>query len=195
MNGIGLIVAGRLIAGVGVGLESATIILYMSEISPRKIRGALVSAYAWCSTIGMLLAACINYATQDRRDSGAYRIPISIQFLWGLLLVGGVMCLPDSPRFHVKHGRTQKARKALSRLRGQPIDANCIEAELAEIVANEEYERSLLSPGGWLSSWLNCFRGSLSKSSSNLRKTILGTSIQVRGHSTRNYGPETNVDE
>jgi MFS family permease len=39
---------GRLVAGLGVGFESAVIILYMSEVSPKKIRGAVVSAYQFC---------------------------------------------------------------------------------------------------------------------------------------------------
>jgi MFS family permease len=54
---LGLIVAGRLIAGLGVGLISATIIMYLSEICPRKVRGALVSGYQFCITVGILLAS------------------------------------------------------------------------------------------------------------------------------------------
>jgi SP family sugar:H+ symporter-like MFS transporter len=51
-TGLGLIVAGRLISGFGVGFISAIIILYMSEIAPRKVRGAIVSGYQFCVTIG-----------------------------------------------------------------------------------------------------------------------------------------------
>ena len=51
----------------------------MSEIAPRKVRGAIVSGYQFCITIGLLLASCVVYATQDRADSGSYRIPIAIQ--------------------------------------------------------------------------------------------------------------------
>lgn len=51
-----LLVAGRAIAGVGVGFESAIVILYMSEIAPRKIRGMLVSGYQFCITIGLLVS-------------------------------------------------------------------------------------------------------------------------------------------
>jgi MFS family permease len=54
-----------------------------------------------------------------------------------------------------------------------------VEFELAEIIANEEYERELIPAGGWVSGWANCFKGSLFKSNSNLRKTILGTSLQM----------------
>lgn len=179
LNGLGLLVAGRLIAGIGVGFESAIVILYMSEICPKKVRGALVAGYQFCITIGLLVAACVNYGVQDRTDTGSYRIPIGIQFAWGLILGGGLLFLPDSPRYFVKRGRVEKARQALARLRSQPADSEFVEAELAEIVANEEYERSLIPSNSWISGWANCFSGSVFKSNSNLRKTILGTSLQM----------------
>ncbi|QIW98980.1 hypothetical protein AMS68_004498 [Peltaster fructicola] len=178
-SGLGLIVAGRLIAGLGVGFESAIVILYMSEICPRKIRGALVACYQFAITIGLLLGACVTYATEDRTDTGSYRIPIAIQFLWALILAIGLFFLPDSPRFFVKRGRVEAARKSLVRLRGQPADNEFVEAELAEIIANEEYERAIIPAGSWFNGWANCFSGSVFKSNSNLRKTILGTSLQM----------------
>ncbi|KAK1966461.1 general substrate transporter [Colletotrichum sublineola] len=176
---LGPIVAGRLIAGIGVGFESAVVILYMSEISPKKVRGALVSGYQFCITIGLLLAACVVYATKDRLDTGNYRIPIAIQFPWALILGGGLMLFPDSPRYFVKKGRISDAARSLARLRGQPENSEYIQVELAEIVANEEYERQLVPNTTWFGSWANCFKGSLFKPNSNLRKTILGTSLQM----------------
>lgn len=89
------------------------------------------------------------------------------------------MLLPDSPRYFVKKGNLEAATNALSRVRGQPRESEYIQNELAEIVANEEYERSLIPSSTWAGSWANCFRGSLWKSNSNLRKTILGTSLQM----------------
>merc|ERR1711881_759178 len=178
-EGLGLIVAGRLIAGVGVGFESAIVILYMSEICPKKVRGALVAGYQFCITIGLLLAACVNYGVKEYQNSAEYRVPIGLQFIFGLVLGGGLLFLPDSPRYYVKRGRVEKARKALSSVRGQPQDSEYVEAELAEIIANEEYERSLIPAGSWINGWMNCFRGSVFKSNSNLRKTILGTSLQM----------------
>ncbi|KAI5479455.1 putative glucose transporter rco-3 [Pseudohyphozyma bogoriensis] len=178
-HGLGLIVAGRLIAGFGVGFVSAVVILYMSEISPRKVRGALVSGYQFCITIGLLLASCVNYAVKDRTDTGSYRIPISIQFAWGLILAGGLAWLPESPRFHVKRGNIDKAVAVLARLRGQPKESEYIQSEIAEIVANAEYERQVIPSNGWFDTWANCFKGSLFDASSNVRRTILGTSLQM----------------
>jgi MFS family permease len=137
---IPVLAAGRVIAGLGVGFESAIVILYMSEIAPKKVRGALVSGYQFCITIGLLLASCVDYSTKDRADSGAYRIPFSIQFLWALILGIGIAFLPESPRYYVKRGKIENAIKSLSKLRGQSPDSEYIQAEISEIIANHEYE-------------------------------------------------------
>lgn len=126
-----------------------------------------------------MLAAIVVYATKDMTDTGAYRIPIAIQFPWAIILGGGLLLLPDSPRYYVKKGMLAKATASLSRVRGQPAESEYIQMELAEIVANEEYERSLIPSTTWFGSWANCFRGSLFVANSNLRKTILGTSLQM----------------
>ncbi|OAP62657.1 hypothetical protein AYL99_01884 [Fonsecaea erecta] len=178
-DALAAIVAGRLVAGIGVGFESAIVILYMSEICPRKVRGALVAGYQFCITIGIMLASIVVYATEDRRDTGSYRIPIAIQFAWAIILAGGLFTLPDSPRYFVKKGRLEEATISLSKLRGQPRDSDYVQIELAEIVANEEYERAIIPSSGWFSSWANCFKGGLWVQKSNLRRTVLGTSLQM----------------
>jgi len=178
-SGLATIVVGRLIAGVGVGFVSAIIILYMSEIAPRKVRGAIVSGYQFCITIGIMLASIINNFTSNRSDSGSYRIPIGIQFAWGIILAVGMFLLPDSPRYFVKRGRVEQARDTLARLRGQPADSELVEFELAEIIANADYERRAIPTDSWFGSWAACFSGSLFNASSNLRMTILGTSLQM----------------
>lgn len=89
------------------------------------------------------------------------------------------MFLPDSPRYFVKRGRIEDAIDALSRVRGQPKESDFVQVEIAEIVANEEYERALIPDTTWFGSWANCFKGSLWDSKSNLRRTILGTSMQM----------------
>ncbi|KAF8858318.1 general substrate transporter [Acephala macrosclerotiorum] len=178
-SALGLLVAGRLIAGFGVGFVSAIIILYMSEIAPRKVRGALVSGYQFCITLGILLASCVDYGTQNRTDSGSYRIPIAIQMLWAIILAVGLFLLPESPRYFVKKGNLEKATQVLTRLRGEPQGSELIQAELAEIVANHEYEMSVIPQGGYFKTWYSCFTGGLRSPSSNLRRTILGTSLQM----------------
>lgn len=176
---LALLVVGRLVAGFGVGFVSAIIILYMSEVAPKKVRGAIVSGYQFCITIGILLASCVDYATQNRNDTGSYRIPIAIQMLWAIILATGLFLLPESPRYFVKRGKIDKATDSLARLRGEPVGSEYIQQELAEIIANHEYELTVIPQGSYISSWLSCFSGSLWNPSSNLRRTILGTSLQM----------------
>ncbi len=178
-SGLGLIVSGRLVAGFGVGFVSAILILYMSEIAPRKVRGAIVSGYQFCVTVGLLLASAVDYGTQYRNDSSSYRIPIGLQMAWAFILAIGLFILPESPRFFVHKGELDKAAAVLARVRGQPIESEYIREELAEIVANHEYELSVIPSHGYIGSWANCFSGSLFKSGSNLRRVILGTSLQM----------------
>ncbi|KAL5363871.1 general substrate transporter [Aspergillus floccosus] len=178
-SALALLVVGRLIAGFGVGFVSAIIILYMSEIAPRKVRGAIVSGYQFCITIGLMLASCVDYGTQNRTDSGSYRIPIGLQMLWAVILAVGLFILPESPRFYVRKGQLDKAAEVLARVRDQPKDSELITQELAEIVANNEYELQHMPQGGYFNSWLNCFRGNIFHPNSNIRRTVLGTSLQM----------------
>jgi MFS family permease len=90
-----LFVMGRLVSGFGVGFISAVIILYMAEVAPRKFRGALVSGYQFCITLGILFANCAVYASANRNDTGSYRIPIGIQFLWAIILGIGLFLLRE----------------------------------------------------------------------------------------------------
>jgi MFS transporter, SP family, sugar:H+ symporter len=153
--------------------------MYMSEIAPKRIRGALVSGYQFCITIGLLLASCVAYGTQNRLDTGSYRIPVAIQMLWAIILGVGLFFLPESPRYFVKKGNLSAAAHALSRIRGQTHESEYIQQELAEIIANHEYELKIIPQGNYFSSWKNCFTGSLFTAGSNLRRTILGTSLQM----------------
>lgn len=173
-----LFVLGRLIAGLGVGFISSVVILYMSEIAPKKVRGAMVSGYQFCITIGILIANCVVYATKDYNNTSSYRIPIGVQYLWAIVLAGGLFFLPESPRWYAKQGRLEEASHALSRVRGEPESSAYIKDELAEIVANLEFEMREIPQTSYLGSWAACFKGSLSKGNSPIRRTILGTGLQ-----------------
>ena len=178
-TGIAVMCVGRVICGVGVGFISAIVILYMSEIAPKKVRGALVAGYQQCITIGILLANCVVYATQNRDDTGSYRIPIAVQFLWAIILAVGLVILPESPRFYVKRGKLEKAAHSLARVRGQPISSGYIQDELAEIIANHEYEKKVVPQTSYIEGWTNCFTGSIFRGNSNIRRTVVGILMQM----------------
>lgn len=170
---VGALVAGRLVAGLGVGGVSSVVVLYVSEISPRRIRGLLVSVYQWAVTIGLLVASGVDQGCKYLETSASYRIPIGLQFIWAAILAAGLYLLPESPRYYVRCGRMDDALRSLERVRGQPGSNPAIQAELAEIQANFEYEKQIAS-----TSWADCFKGGLS-ARGNLRRVIAGTGVQM----------------
>ncbi|KAG6850557.1 hypothetical protein H0H93_011756 [Arthromyces matolae] len=163
---IPLFVVGRVFAGLGVGLVSCLV-----PISPKWIRGAIVSLYQWAITIGLLVASVVNNFTQTRDDHSSYRIPIAIQFIWAAILSAGMTFLPESPRWLIKRGRDDEAAASLGRLTGYKKGDPELEAELHEIRANLEAELALGE-----SSYLDCFR--FTKNKIALR-TLTGIFIQA----------------
>lgn len=109
-------------------------------------------------TIGLLLAAVLNNATKDRQDTGSYRIPIALQLLWALILISGMLLLPETPRYKVRRNDFTGAVNSLAKLRRLPSEHEAIIAELAEIKANHEFELGL---GGL--TYLDCCKGTLGK--------------------------------
>ncbi|KAL1581893.1 hypothetical protein WHR41_09337 [Cladosporium halotolerans] len=150
--------AGRFFAGLGVGLVSVQVPMYQSETLPAWIRGFVVGSYQLCITIGLLLAALVNYGTQDRTDSGSYRIPLAIQFAWSIILCGGMLMLPETPRFLIKKGKSEKAMESLKFLRRLELGHPALIQEHQEIHANYQYEKSLGK-----ASYIGCFKGSVGK--------------------------------
>lgn len=155
---IPMFVAGRFFAGLGVGLLSATIPLYQSETAPKWIRGTIVGCYQWAITMGLLLAAVVNNSSKDRQDTGSYRIPVAVQFAWAIILVVGMLLLPETPRYLIKSGRHEDAARSLSRLRRLDPNHPALLEELAEIEANHNYEMKIGS-----ASYLACFQNPIRK--------------------------------
>uniref|UniRef100_A0A1N6MC20 Hexose transporter n=1 Tax=[Candida] hispaniensis TaxID=312227 RepID=A0A1N6MC20_9ASCO len=165
-----LIIVGRVIAGAGVGVISSIVPLYQSEVSPKWIRGAVVSAYQLAITIGLLLAAIINYATKNMDNTGSYRIPLGLQMLWAVILVAGLLVLPETPRFWIKKDRHDKAVKSLAFLRRLPENNASLLAELADIQSAFDLDMQIGS-----SSWIACF----SRSNSHLKRIMTGMGLQA----------------
>ncbi|KAH8648160.1 MFS sugar transporter-like protein [Tricladium varicosporioides] len=127
------IVMGRWVAGLGVGALSVLVPLYMAETSPVPVRGAVISCYQLFITIGIFTADCINYGTESRTDTGSYRIPMGIGYIWALILGIGILFLPESPRHDWNHGQSTKARTTMAKFYGLPETHLMIQNETEEI--------------------------------------------------------------
>lgn len=114
------------------------------------------------------MASIVNNATQNHENTGSYRIPIAVQFAWSIVLVGGMLVLPDTPRYMIKKDNLQGATKALAKIRRLPESDPAVIEELAEIQANHEYELSLGK-----ATYLDCFKGNL------LKRLLTGCALQA----------------
>lgn len=164
VNIIGLIM-GRLISGFGVGILSAAIPNYQSEISHKDIRGAIICTFQWAITWGLLLSSIVSQGTHKLNSKASYQIPMGLQFVWSFLLGIGMLYLPESPRYYVMKGQLNKAAEALSFVRGVPITDTVLLEELVEVKANYDYEMSFITNGGIL----DCFRSSPTRYKQRLR--------------------------
>jgi len=147
-------IVGRVIAGFGVGLVSCLVPMYQSECAPKSIRGLIVGLYQLAITIGALLAAIVLNATHHRENHSSWRTPIAVQFAWAAILAGGMMMLPESPRYLLLKGRQAEARVALGRLMTRSADSPEVEAEALEISTALEVEAKV-SQGGYLACFKN----------------------------------------
>ena len=112
-------------------------------MAPKWIRGTLVCAYQLSITVGLLSASVINYITANITTAAAYRIPLGLQIVPAVVLTAGLLVLPETPRFLVKHGKHEAAGLSLSRLRRLDMTHPALVDELQEIIANHQYELTL----------------------------------------------------
>jgi len=110
----------RLIVGVAIGVSSATAPLYIAELAPRYMRGALVTINQLAITIGILCSYLIGLLFVD---SQSWRLMFAIALIPAALQLIIMSFFPESPRYLTKIGNIDKALHILTRFRGTREDA------------------------------------------------------------------------
>lgn len=134
-NGYAMLVVARMIGGVGIGMLSMVVPLYISEISPPEIRGTLLVLEELAIVGGIVIAFWITYGTRFIPGEWSWRLPFLLQIIPGVILGCGVLVLPFSPRWLVSKGRHDEALATLSKLRQLPPDNALVLREWTEIRA------------------------------------------------------------
>lgn len=167
-----MLVVARLIGGIGIGMLSMVAPLYISEIAPPEIRGALLVLEEFSIVTGIVIAFWITYATQYISSEWSWRAPFLIQIAPGLILLAGVFFLPFSPRWLVSKGRDKEALATLGKLRRLPESDKRVEQEWYDIRAEVAFQREVLGERHphlqdrsrksrmklHILSWTDCFR-------------------------------------
>ncbi|MGH9616981.1 MAG: sugar porter family MFS transporter [Acidobacteriaceae bacterium] len=128
-SSVDVLLIGRLVLGVSIGILSFTAPIYLAEIAPENIRGSLVSLYQLMITLGIFIAYLSDTAFSY---SGNWHWMLGIIGIPGVLFFLGALSLPESPRWLMMRGRRDQATKVLTRLRGDPEVIRREEEEIAE---------------------------------------------------------------
>lgn len=139
---------GRLITGIAVGIVSVLSPLFIGESAPKKLRGTLVCCFQLCITLGIFLGYCTTYGTKDYDDSRQWRIPLGLCFAWAILLVVGMVNMPESPRFLVEKNRIEEAKRSIARSNKVSPEDPAVYTEVQLIQAGIERE-SLAGSASW----------------------------------------------
>ncbi|KFZ09049.1 hypothetical protein V502_08982 [Pseudogymnoascus sp. VKM F-4520 (FW-2644)] len=150
---IAMLIAGRFIAGIAVGLLSAIVPMYCSEIAEASYRGALSGLLQFMLSWGFFAAQWIGYGCNYSSTAFQWRFPLAFQVVPGLALAGGIWFLQESPRWLMEKDRHDEAREALRLLHGNGHNEEYLELEYREIhdTIVAEKQVSVRSWGGMIS--------------------------------------------
>src|SRR5579875_88174 len=124
-----LLAIGRAVVGIAIGVASFTAPLYISEVSPARVRGKLVSLNQLMITIGIVVSYLADYGFAGVH---AWRWMFGVAAIPALILVIGLIFVPESPRWLMSRGFQERARAILSRIRqGSNVDAEMSEIALS----------------------------------------------------------------
>ncbi|KAI1846250.1 hypothetical protein JX265_010626 [Neoarthrinium moseri] len=147
---VGMLCAGRVIAGLCVGIASSIVPVYQSEIAPKEIRGRIVSLQQWAITWGILIQYFIQYGAAQvgggpkdkNQPESAFRIPWGVQMVPAFVLLIGLFFFPYSPRWLASKDRWEEAIKVLANLHGKgDVNHPKVLAEYQEIEDALRFER------------------------------------------------------
>lgn len=132
-----ILIIGRIIVGIAIGIASFIAPLYISEMSPPKIRGSLVSFNQLFITIGIVISYLVDYALSLVLPITGWRYMLGLAALPAIILLVAMIYMPSSPRWLVNDGKVDFARSTLIKIRKVDDVSN----ELNEIVTSNNKQK------------------------------------------------------
>ncbi|KAF5547112.1 sugar transporter STL1 [Fusarium mexicanum] len=143
-----MMIVGRIVAGVGMGTINSTVPVMQAEFSPKSSRGIFVCAQLSTLNFGILLVYWIDYALSSHTSSYAWRIPVILQCVPILAIMGLLFVIPETPRWLAAHDRPEECLKVLARIQGTSTDDPQVQVLHSVITQTVAYETSI-GAGSW----------------------------------------------
>ncbi|EME26456.1 MFS transporter, SP family, sugar:H+ symporter [Galdieria sulphuraria] len=131
----GVLISGRLVLGLGVGIEYDAIPLYISESSPKNRRGDLVALFQLMAFFGVMLGYVVDAIFANVSGSWRFMFGSSIVFSVAYFLL--MLVFPESPRWLMKRGRERDALRNWKYMRGFAHEERLEYVNMVEIVQTE----------------------------------------------------------
>ena len=135
------IIVGRIIAGIGNGINTATAPPWQAETSKASWRGKLIVVELILNIAGFSLSNWVTFGFSFVPGPVAWRIPLALQFIFIVILYATVPWLPESPRWLVSKGKYEEAEQILADVEGTEIEDPYVQTELEEIKYANDYEK------------------------------------------------------
>ncbi|KAI0426714.1 general substrate transporter [Xylaria sp. FL1042] len=116
-------IIGRIITGLGNGINTSTIPTYQAECSKTSNRGLLICIQGGTIAFGTLIAYWIDYGSSFGPADLVWRFPISFQIIFGIIVSSAMIWLPESPRWLLTHERYEEANNVIAAIRGYEVDS------------------------------------------------------------------------
>ncbi|KFY94710.1 hypothetical protein V500_03104 [Pseudogymnoascus sp. VKM F-4518 (FW-2643)] len=132
---------GRVLSGVGLGLQVATVPTWQSECAKSHSRGRWVMIEGGLQTTGVACGQWVGYAFFFTSGQVQWRVPIAIQLIPAIIVFCLIMFLPESPRWLIKRGNIEQGVHNLCKLRGLSEDDPALIMERDSIIATFEAQK------------------------------------------------------
>ncbi|MCJ1321232.1 hypothetical protein MMC15_006576 [Xylographa vitiligo] len=168
-------IAGRVIAGIGNGINTATAPVWQSETSTVKWRGKLVVIELILNIAGFSLSNWMTYGFSYTNGPISWRFPLAFQLVFMIILFSTVPWLPESPRWLIAHGYEDEAFQILADLENKDVDHPFVLTQHKEVMYAVEYERK--NGVGWMD--LLRGRTGTQGGTCTIRRLLLGAGTQA----------------
>ncbi|KAJ3962048.1 hypothetical protein N0V92_001225 [Colletotrichum tropicale] len=135
------LLAGRIITGIGNGMNSSTAPVYLSECAPASIRGALLTLQGTVTILGVVIAYWTDYGTSFYKSSFQWRFPLAFQAFFAVFIVLQIVGLPETPRWLVARDRYEEGRDVIAAILDKPLDDEAVGRVLLDIQSGLEEEK------------------------------------------------------